>query len=649
MHSVGQHSTTANAGEQEQSARAETSLQANSHLEGHAVEGSVGNGFTAVTSTAANVIPTSPQYGVAIIPNLTGAVTAPTVTVAPTTFLPTETVTAPSDTVTDTTVKQPEEAKDLQATPSRNDRFKVVKIASLEPFKRGRWKCMDYVDEQPPQSGMSKVSQSTSNIQIGNTPTGGVYLQTQSMPQQQIQQYLMQGGYSNGIPYIQMQMPQSQYFYPQVTNMQTQTLQQQVPSSMPAQFINSAQPYFPPGVVPNPSFNVQSYPNVPYMATNMMQNQNSAFVPTSQTVQLPPNFQQSQSYSGQPNMNQPMVNGHSYPQNDQQVGSTNLPTQTAKNVILNSNMPPPQATNHGPIGQNQMPMPNSNPATQNVSVIQNQQYQPTATFQQPVQPQPLPNQNSNQQQVNSNQQQPPPQQPPPQQQQPPQQPPPQQPQPQQPPPQQQPNPQQHVPVGPPSTMTQVVQPQPHMIQTGQNVVHVQGQTFDQNLSSVYANQHFIMSGSTTSLTNLDNSNDAVPSEAAADPASATEPVSDSADDPSKTNPVVNAIDNKIEQAMDLVKSHLMYTVREEVEVLKEKISELMEKIQQLETENNFLKSQISKGAGSAPTSITSNPNPMVNQGPMVQTNVSNPSPNIIPNTQPNLLQNPAAHETAPTH
>ncbi|KAH7962700.1 hypothetical protein HPB52_017556 [Rhipicephalus sanguineus] len=42
-----------------------------------------------------------------------------------------------------------------------------------------------------------------------------------------------------------------------------------------------------------------------------------------------------------------------------------------------------------------------------------------------------------------------------------------------------------------------------------------------------------------------------------------------------------AIDNKIEQAMDLVKSHLMFAVREEVDVLKEKITELLDRIAQL--------------------------------------------------------------------
>ncbi|XP_069737366.1 TSC22 domain family protein 1 isoform X3 [Phaenicophaeus curvirostris] len=60
-------------------------------------------------------------------------------------------------------------------------------------------------------------------------------------------------------------------------------------------------------------------------------------------------------------------------------------------------------------------------------------------------------------------------------------------------------------------------------------------------------------------------------------------------DSSSSGASVVAIDNKIEQAMDLVKSHLMYAVREEVEVLKEQIKELVEKNSQLEQENTLLK------------------------------------------------------------
>ncbi|XP_016420023.1 TSC22 domain family protein 1-like isoform X2 [Sinocyclocheilus rhinocerous] len=74
--------------------------------------------------------------------------------------------------------------------------------------------------------------------------------------------------------------------------------------------------------------------------------------------------------------------------------------------------------------------------------------------------------------------------------------------------------------------------------------------------------------------------------AASDAAAA---VSTGADEDSSSGASVVAIDNKIEQAMDLVKSHLMFAVREEVEVLKEQIKELMERNSQLEQENSVLK------------------------------------------------------------
>ncbi|XP_029925524.1 TSC22 domain family protein 1 isoform X2 [Myripristis murdjan] len=80
---------------------------------------------------------------------------------------------------------------------------------------------------------------------------------------------------------------------------------------------------------------------------------------------------------------------------------------------------------------------------------------------------------------------------------------------------------------------------------------------------------------------------------------------------------VVAIDNKIEQAMDLVKSHLMYAVREEVEVLKEQIKELIERNSQLEQENNLLKTlaspeqmaqfQAQVQTGGSPTGTTQPP------------------------------------------
>nr|XP_020743105.1 TSC22 domain family protein 2 isoform X2 [Odocoileus virginianus texanus] len=94
-----------------------------------------------------------------------------------------------------------------------------------------------------------------------------------------------------------------------------------------------------------------------------------------------------------------------------------------------------------------------------------------------------------------------------------------------------------------------------------------------------------------------------------------------------------AIDNKIEQAMDLVKSHLMYAVREEVEVLKEQIKELVERNSLLERENALLKSlsnndqlsqlpaqQANPGSTSQPQAVMAQP-PQPAQPPQ-QPNVS---------------------------
>ncbi|KAJ1363895.1 hypothetical protein KIN20_023856 [Parelaphostrongylus tenuis] len=54
----------------------------------------------------------------------------------------------------------------------------------------------------------------------------------------------------------------------------------------------------------------------------------------------------------------------------------------------------------------------------------------------------------------------------------------------------------------------------------------------------------------------------------------------------------SAIDSKIEQAMDLVKTHLMYAVREELDALRGKISELERHVFRLETENALLRANI---------------------------------------------------------
>ncbi|XP_020775977.1 TSC22 domain family protein 1 isoform X3 [Boleophthalmus pectinirostris] len=97
---------------------------------------------------------------------------------------------------------------------------------------------------------------------------------------------------------------------------------------------------------------------------------------------------------------------------------------------------------------------------------------------------------------------------------------------------------------------------------------------------------------------------------------------------------VVAIDNKIEQAMDLVKSHLMYAVREEVEVLKEQIKELIERNSQLEQENTLLKTLAS-------------PEQMAQFQAQVQSGSPPPAATAtVPG--PPILTQPASHSSGPS-
>uniref|UniRef100_A0A6M2DQ17 Putative serine/threonine-protein kinase ddb g0267686 s n=1 Tax=Xenopsylla cheopis TaxID=163159 RepID=A0A6M2DQ17_XENCH len=117
-----------------------------------------------------------------------------------------------------------------------------------------------------------------------------------------------------------------------------------------------------------------------------------------------------------------------------------------------------------------------------------------------------------------------------------------------------------------------------------------------------------------------------------------------------------AIDNKIEQAMDLVKSHLMFAVREEVEVLKEKISELMERINMLELENGILRAHATqetlaqlKSNATPPTTTPVVPNPTTTPGITPNTNVTSGSVSAAPTVvQPIVMQQPVLNSAGQT-
>lgn len=107
------------------------------------------NTSNAALSTAP-VIPTSSQYGLAIVPSEGGNVS--------------NSVNDSNINTLDITSVTDKQDADLREVHShgRNERFKVVKIESTEPFKRGRWTCMDYLDHtsvnQPTAIGTPKVS-----------------------------------------------------------------------------------------------------------------------------------------------------------------------------------------------------------------------------------------------------------------------------------------------------------------------------------------------------------------------------------------------------------------------------------------------------------------------------------------------------------
>lgn len=107
----------------------------------------------------APVIPTSSQYGLAIVgPDLTGngANLSNDVHVS----------------VTDAGINIMGQIPNKQDVDHKNERFKVVKIESTEPFKRGRWMCMDYLDHSALQAqddgidGSPKDGEGDDNVRI---------------------------------------------------------------------------------------------------------------------------------------------------------------------------------------------------------------------------------------------------------------------------------------------------------------------------------------------------------------------------------------------------------------------------------------------------------------------------------------------------
>ncbi|XP_065073761.1 protein bunched, class 2/F/G isoform isoform X2 [Ochlerotatus camptorhynchus] len=116
------------------------------------------------------VIPTSSQYGLAIV--------APSDRAHGTESL----ADAMHVSVTDAGINIMGHTKDDGKDPHhRNERFKVVKIESTEPFKRGRWVCMDYLDHTTLQASPKEGAAGTVNSNEGETSTASTVVDSNAI------------------------------------------------------------------------------------------------------------------------------------------------------------------------------------------------------------------------------------------------------------------------------------------------------------------------------------------------------------------------------------------------------------------------------------------------------------------------------------
>ncbi|CAD5229481.1 unnamed protein product [Bursaphelenchus okinawaensis] len=106
---------------------------------------------------------------------------------------------------------------------------------------------------------------------------------------------------------------------------------------------------------------------------------------------------------------------------------------------------------------------------------------------------------------------------------------------------------------------------------------------------------------------------------------------------------VVAIDNKIEQAMDLVKTHLTFAVREEVETLRTTIADLEAKVTNLEQQNQMLRQY-------APAEVVNNLSNILQNRSTVGSHNSVPLPSeasSAENEHPKLIRRDTAQELHP--
>ncbi|XP_072752184.1 uncharacterized protein [Anoplolepis gracilipes] len=528
--------------------------------------------------STAPVIPTSSQYGLAIVPSEGGNVSNS----VNDSNINTLDITSVTDNniinLLSSNVKQDSDLREVHSH-GRNERFKVVKIESTEPFKRGRWTCMDYLDHtsvnQPTAISTPKVSDPNEVcISYGVTDSGvvvpeaakqsvvtddkGINIDTNgpvsshpdkvhSAQSVSNANYAVNNSISPNVQHnptqtqakVQQQQPPTQqipqYFQSQTqSSIVTQQQQQQPPqggqgSTLPSNLQathpnNLGQPQsMPQGSIPiitqTSNSTVTSQQNIPHS------NEETYVTVSTQNQSLPVQniCQPVQQTSVPPTSQTPNI---LVTQHQSEAASCQQPLQTQKPQL--TQISEPLTAIQGMQGMqniHKVPQTAQTSSTIHPSGASVQQSQVIASSTQQIQPQ---TSNSTA----------------------------------------------------PVQITQVTTGCQNVVSGLQqgNIAFHQTDPEQESISGIVANAATIQSADATLLES-----------SLAEVTQGSDEHRTLEDNESMSGTSAVAIDNKIEQAMDLVKSHLMFAVREEVEVLKEKIAELMDRINQLEAENSILK------------------------------------------------------------
>lgn len=327
----------------------------------------------------APVIPTSSQYGLAIVgqdnaPNQIGAVPNSNNTEVGEMHVSVTNAGAGSIINLIGNAKPQEGMKEIQEHV-RNERFKVVKIESTEPFRRGRWMCMDYLDHTTQNTAIPL----SNNVDV--TETNTLQAPDSGVVMNDIQHDDVSYDLTNKVPKdLQGNAPTVQQL--------EQTLQKQFPMASPGQSltqpINMVQQQMPA----SQSVSVQSPPlEMPQQMANQNMQVNQQVAQqhpqsmTHITMQNAP-----QNHPQQPQQQQVQQIPQSFPQHQIQQAIAQSQGITMQQIPMHQQMP--QQMQQIPNQQMQQ-MSQHMPQTQIQNIQQMQQQMPTM--------QPMPNQGQIQQ------------------------------------------------------------------------------------------------------------------------------------------------------------------------------------------------------------------------------------------------------------